>query len=95
MDVDAKDAGVEVDSEFEGVMRAAPAVAWEGGHSERVPVGVHIRVCVPGVRPNEVLEVRVMCSQEKSSYALEERPWHLRCMRRDRGEASSSARYAV
>ena len=69
MDVDAKDAAVEVDSVFEGAMRAAPAVAWEDSHSERVPVGVHLEVCVPDARPNEVSEVRVMCTQEKSGCA--------------------------
>ena len=39
--------------------------------------------------------MEVMCSQEKSGYAWEELPWHLPCMRRDRGEASCGARYAV
>ena len=37
----------------------------------------------------------VMRSPEKRGCAWEELPWHLRCMRRDRGEASWSARYAV
>ena len=76
-------------------MRAAPAVAWEDSDSERVPMDVHPEVFVPDARPNEVLEVRFMCSQEKSGYAWEELSWHLRCMHRDRGEASCSARYAV
>ena len=78
MDLDAKAAGVEVDLVFEGAVRAAPAIAWEVSHSERVFVGVHLKVCAPDVRPNEVLEVKVMCSQEKSGCAWKERPWHLR-----------------
>ena len=41
LDVDPKDAAVDVDLVVEDVMRAAPAVAWEDSHSERVPVGVH------------------------------------------------------
>ena len=86
---------VEVDSVFEGVMRAAPAVAWEDSHSERVPVGVHLEVCVPDGRPNEIHEVRAMYSQEKSSLAWEELMWHLSCMRRYRGEAGCGASYAV
>eukprot|EP00614_Pseudopedinella_elastica_P013106 CAMPEP_0172614246 /NCGR_PEP_ID=MMETSP1068-20121228/49283_1 /TAXON_ID=35684 /ORGANISM="Pseudopedinella elastica, Strain CCMP716" /LENGTH=196 /DNA_ID=CAMNT_0013418965 /DNA_START=631 /DNA_END=1224 /DNA_ORIENTATION=+ len=47
-------------------MRATPAVAWKDSHSESVPVDVYREVCVPDARSNEVLEVRVMCSQEKS-----------------------------
>ena len=74
LDVDPMEAAVERDPVFEGVIRAAPAVAWENRHSEIVPVGVQLGVCVPDARPNEVLEVRVMCSQEKSGYALQERP---------------------
>ena len=94
MYVDTKGAAVDVDMVIEGVMRAAPAVAWEDSHSERVPVGNHLEVCVPDARPNGVLEVRAMCSQEKTGCAWEELPWYLRCMRRDCGEASSSAHYA-
>ena len=44
LDVDPKDAGVEVGSVFEGVMRAAPAVAWEDSHSERAPVSIWLRI---------------------------------------------------
>ena len=95
MDVDPRSTAVDVDLVLEGAMRAAPAVAWEDSHSECAPVGVILEVCVPDARPNEVLEVRVMCSQEKGGYAWEELPWHLRCMRRDRGEAGCGARYAV
>ena len=65
MDVDPKDAAVDVDPAFDGVMRAAPAAAWEDSYSEYVPVDVHPEVRVPDARPNEVVEVRVMCSQEK------------------------------
>ena len=42
LDVNAKEAGVEVDLEFEGVVREAPAIAWELSHSERVSMGVHL-----------------------------------------------------
>ena len=92
--MDPKGAAVDEDPVFKGVMRAAPAVAWEDGYSERVPVDVHPKVRVPDSRPNEVLEERAMCSQEKSGLAWEELPWHLHCMRRDRGKAGL-ARYAV
>ena len=88
MDVDPKGAAIEEDSVFEGVLRAAPEVAWGDSHSERVPVGVHLGVCVPDARPYEVQEARAMCSQEKSGCAWKELPWHLRCMRWGRGEAS-------
>ena len=66
LDVDPKSTAVDVELVFEGVMRAAPAVAWEDSHSERAPVDVDLEVYVPDARPNEALEVRVMCSQEKS-----------------------------
>ena len=54
MDFEAKEAGIEVDLEFEGVVRAAPAIAWEVSHSERVSMGVHLEVRVPDLRPNEL-----------------------------------------
>ena len=65
MEVDPKDAAVDVDLVFEDLMRAAPAVAWENSHSERVAVDVHREVCVPDARSNEDPEVRAMCFQEK------------------------------
>ena len=52
-DVNAKEAGVDVDLEFEGAVREALAIAWEVSHSERVSMGVHLEVYVPDVRPNE------------------------------------------
>jgi len=51
--VNAKEAGVDVDLEFEGVVREAPAIAWEVSHSERVSMGVDLKVRFPDVRPNE------------------------------------------
>ena len=66
LDVDPRSTAVDVDMVFEGVTRAAPAVAWEDSHSERAPVDFDLEVYVPDARPNKIFEVRFMCSQEKS-----------------------------
>ena len=66
MDVCPKGADVDEDPVFDCVMRAAQAVAWEDSYSERAPVDARPEVHVPDARPNEVPEVRIMCSQEKS-----------------------------
>ena len=66
MEVDPKGAAVDVGLVFEGAIRAASAVAWEDSYSKRVPVDVNPEVGVLDARPNEVLEVKVMCSHENS-----------------------------
>ena len=93
--VGPKSSAVDVGLVFGDSMRAAPAVAWEDTYPERVPVDVQPEVRVSNARPNEVLEERALCSQEKSGSAWEEFTWHLRCMRRDPGEAGCGARNAV
>ena len=69
MDADPKGSAVDVELASGGVMRAAPAVAWEDSYFERVPVDVRPEVRVHDARPNEVLEERALCSQEKSGCA--------------------------
>jgi len=65
LDVGPKSSAVYVDLVFDGVMRAALAVAWEGSYSEQAPVGVHLDARFPDARPNEDHEVRAICPQEE------------------------------